>query len=452
MIKPDVQQSLSEDKPVRRGSAAKVEDQPANGSADAAPEVPQSLAVDMSAPRQPEDPSNDLLNVGVVVGDVAMEQGIQALAARMRLEGQSFLGDFARNLLDHAEKSEAQLFQDIFALFIANFKKGGVFVEVGTGDGKSISNTYILEKQYGWTGLVVEPNPSFLSRLQANRTCQISTDCVWDISGRTVKFMCTAVPEFSRLASLESDLHDADRNTEFEEIDLVTTSLNDVLRQQNCPKVIDYLSLDVEGAEYDILQTFNFDQTTINCLTVEHNWSGSRQLLHDLLSDKGFVRVFEHLSQWDDWYVQRSVLADFPAAAALVQETVDEPSPGQAAKFMAWATEAIERKDFIVAEALCLRAVEVEPAYSFAYRTLAELATQQRQRAPAMRYWQLAVDADPDDYWARIGLAEMLAAGGAIAEAVDLLKVARALPGNSDRAQEMLDKLVPKLPRADGRD
>ena len=438
------QQSANEAKPARSRNAATPEGEPVTGSAHAASKIPQPFAFEVSVLPQPEH--LDLLNVGAVVDDVAMEHGIQALASRMRLEGHSFLGDFARTLLDHAGESEAQLFQDVFALFIANFKKDGVFVEIGTGDGKSISNTYTLEKQYGWSGLVVEPNPSFLSRLQQNRTCQISTDCVWDVSGRSVKFMCTAVPEFSRLESLEADLHDADRITEFEVIDLVTLSLNDLLRQQKCPKIIDYLSLDVEGAEFDILQTFDFKQTTIKSLTVEHNWSGNRQLLHDLLSDKGFVRVFEHFSQWDDWYVQRSVLAGFPAAAALIQEIKEEPDSGQTAKLMAWALEAIEREDLVIGETLCLRAVEIDPAYSFAYRTLAEIATQRRQRGTAMRYWQLAADADPNDYWARIGLAEMLAARGAIAEAVDLLKVARALPENNDRAQEMLDKLVPKLP------
>ena len=448
MTKRIAQDSPNETNPARSRNAATSEGEPATGSAHAASNIPHPFAFEVSVPPQPEQ--LNLLNVGAVVDDVAMEQGIQALAARMRLEGQSFLGDFARTLLDHAGASEAQLFQDIFALFIAKFKKGGVFVEIGTGDGKSISNTYFLEKQYGWSGLVVEPNPSFLSHLQQNRTCQISTDCVWDVSGRSVKFMCTAVPEFSRLASLEADLHDPNRVMEYEVIDLVTLSLNDVLRQQKCPKVIDYLSLDVEGAEFDILQTFDFKQTTIKCLTVEHNWSGSRLLLHDLLSDNGFVRVFEHLSQWDDWYVQRSVLAEFPAAAALAKErNEEEPEAGQVAKLMAWATEAIERDDLGVAETLCLRAVEIDSAYSYAYRSLAEIAMKRRQRALAMQHWQAAVDADPQDYWARIGLAEMLAARGAVAEAVDLLQVARALPGKTDRAQEMLDKLVPKLPPGD---
>ncbi len=248
---------------------------------------------------------------------------------------------------------------------------------------------------------------------------------------------------------MDADLHGSDRVTEFDEVEMVTSSLNDVLSENNCPKVIDYLSLDVEGAEFDILQTFDFKRTTINCISVEHNWTGNRHLLHDLLSDNGFVRVFEHLSQWDDWYVQRSVLANFPAAAALLQENEAEPDSAQAAKLMAWATEAIEREDLSVAETLCLRAVEVDPAYSFAYRALAEIAMKRRQRASALHYWKAAADADPKDYWARIGLAEMLAARGAIAEAVEILKVARALPGNIDRAQEMLETLVPKLARTD---
>jgi hypothetical protein len=53
--------------------------------------------------------------------------------------------------------SKSQLGQDIFALFTSNFKTGGTFLEIGAADGITLSNSYILEKYFGWTGVLCEP-------------------------------------------------------------------------------------------------------------------------------------------------------------------------------------------------------------------------------------------------------------------------------------------------------
>jgi Methyltransferase FkbM domain len=83
-----------------------------------------------------------------------------------------------------------------------------------------------------------------------------------------------------------------------------TVSLNDLLVDNHAPNRIDYMSVDTEGSEVDILTTFNFDKYDVKIITVEHNFTPARERLHSLLVSKGYVRKYESLSQWDDWYVK----------------------------------------------------------------------------------------------------------------------------------------------------
>jgi len=75
------------------------------------------------------------------------------------------------------------------------------------------------------------------------------------------------------------------------------------------PREIDYVSIDTEGSELAILQAFDFADFDIKIMTVEHNFiESNRQEVFKLLSGKGFMRLFESLSKFDDWYVKRSLI------------------------------------------------------------------------------------------------------------------------------------------------
>ncbi len=76
-----------------------------------------------------------------------------------------------------------------------------------------------------------------------------------------------------------------------------------MLRSNNAPKIIDYLSIDTEGSEFDILNAFDFGEYSFRVITCEHNYTEKRLLIHDLLKKNGYKRVFEEISLFDDWYV-----------------------------------------------------------------------------------------------------------------------------------------------------
>ncbi len=196
--------------------------------------------------------------------------------------------------------SKAQLFQDIWAQHELGWKRDGFFVEFGASDGLSNSNTWMLENHFGWRGLLAEPNPDSIESLRTHRKCQISTDCVYPVTGQTVPFRLHDFGEFSGVCA------DPDAVAKgFRMIEVPTISLNDLLVQQNAPRTIDYMSVDTEGSEFDILSAFDFDAWDVRTLSVEHNYKPVREQIFRLLKSKGYKRRYTEVSQFDDWYVRR---------------------------------------------------------------------------------------------------------------------------------------------------
>lgn len=204
-----------------------------------------------------------------------------------------------------AKLSPSQLGQDLWVLERTHYKKGGFFIEFGATDGVLLSNTWLLETHLGWQGICAEPNPKYLESLQRNRRCHITNACIGARSGETVEFVLA--DEFGGMAEdMRRDMHSARREAYYADtsnrINLVTESLDDMLRRMGAPREIDYLSIDTEGSEFAILAAFPFDQWTIHLITVEHNYSPDRERLHALLSERGYTCTE---AQWDDWYQLR---------------------------------------------------------------------------------------------------------------------------------------------------
>ena len=81
-----------------------------------------------------------------------------------------------------------------------------------------------------------------------------------------------------------------------------TISLVDLLRKHSAPPIIDYLSIDTEGSEYDILSSFDFSSYRFRVITCEHNFMPAREQILALLTRNGYSRTLTKFSQYDDWY------------------------------------------------------------------------------------------------------------------------------------------------------
>ncbi len=197
--------------------------------------------------------------------------------------------------------SYAQLQQDLWVLKQTANKRGGVFVEFGATDGVWLSNTYLLETAYGWHGVCAEPNPELFERLKRNRRCQVSHACIAGVTGEEIDFVLADIyGAITRYAG--SDRHASTRQACLDAgkvIRLKTISLNDFLEECRLEPGIDYISVDTEGSEVEILKTFPFEKWRVKLWTIEHNYMPQREAIRSLMVRNGY-RCTE--MQWDDCY------------------------------------------------------------------------------------------------------------------------------------------------------
>ena len=208
-------------------------------------------------------------------------------------------------LYELLQESSGQLRQDLWILSETGFKRGGFFVEFGAADGHRLSNTHILEKGFGWEGIVAEPARIWRSTLISNRQCSLDFRCVWHESGRSIEFVEVETPELSTTTEHRfGDLHSESRSrgTTYE---VETVSLNDLLLHHQAPTEIDYVSIDTEGSEYTILQAFDFDRWSVKCFSIEHNHTDNLGLIRSLLARNGYEQVFAEISDFDAWFIRR---------------------------------------------------------------------------------------------------------------------------------------------------
>lgn len=213
------------------------------------------------------------------------------------------INDFIR-LVEVKDKSRSQLKQDLFVLLATNFKKNGFFVEFGATNGMSLSNTYLLEKDFNWQGILAEPAKVWHADLEKNRGCSIDKNCVWSDSNSILDFNEVTEAELSTIKKYSNNDWASKNRKNGLGYKVKTISLIDLLIKHNAPKVIDYLSIDTEGSEYEILSNFDFDSYQFRVITCEHNYTKMREKIYDLLTSKGYKRKYTGLSKWDDWYVK----------------------------------------------------------------------------------------------------------------------------------------------------
>lgn len=184
--------------------------------------------------------------------------------------------------------------------------KPGVFCEIGAYDGVVFSNTCYLEKHLGWTGVAVEPVPETYARLVANRSCRTVQGCVGARSGRAHFLEVSGYPKMlscmvdscdsEQLQRIRSEA--AIHGGTFREIEVTVYNINELLDAEGVCDV-DYMSIDVEGAEYEIIRSLDFGKRSIGIISVESNYNDCRvpatlirqgYVLHSIVGDAFYVK------------------------------------------------------------------------------------------------------------------------------------------------------------------
>jgi FkbM family methyltransferase len=206
------------------------------------------------------------------------------------------------------QNSKSQLGQDLIALAVNNFKQGGFFVEFGATDGVDLSNSFLLESKFSWNGILCEPAKFWKEDLITNRNSSIDFDCVWSKTGEDILFHETP----SKVLSTINDFSDHDEQSSSKNDGarywVKSISLGDLLVRHGAPSKIDFLSIDTEGSEFEILNNFDFTRYRFNFISCEHNYGNNREKIHTLLTGNGYRRIFDEFSNFDDWYIHADLV------------------------------------------------------------------------------------------------------------------------------------------------
>ena len=204
----------------------------------------------------------------------------------------------------HFKESQSQLMQDIFVDYMLN-KDNGFFCEVGACDGIVHSNTIWLEKKRKWNGILCEPSELWQEKIKKNRS-----ECIMEFSP---VFSDNNKVEFLQKKGGRSfiNLDNSKENLGYEKKFLSAITLEKIF-EKNFVKQIDYISIDTEGSEYEILRSLNFKKMRPTILTIEHNYDQKkRNLIFRYLKTNNYYRIFKTISRFDDWYIDNIFLESF---------------------------------------------------------------------------------------------------------------------------------------------
>ncbi|XP_068219302.1 protein Star-like [Palaemon carinicauda] len=199
----------------------------------------------------------------------------------------------------------------------------GFFVEAGALDGEYLSNTLWLEQSQGWTGLLVEPDGTNFHHLQnKHRKAWLSNTCLskdifpkevvhvsrtlrdgdrsvgipWNTRGSSHEFNVDVVPNTSLLAMVSEESYSV---TQCLPLDTLLLALN--------VSTVDFLSLDIQGREKDVLRTVPFSKINIRVIVVEIVEENVDHDFLDFMQRSGYVLVNENTVPrlQDQFYVRK---------------------------------------------------------------------------------------------------------------------------------------------------
>ena len=192
--------------------------------------------------------------------------------------------------------------QDVAVAKFFNFKRDGFFVDLAANDAVWASNTFSLEQNFGWKGICIEPNPQYWYRLSF-RNCNVVGAIVGGSDNVEVDVVLGQAHQGPYGGIVGEDFDNKQQPKKKENSGKrYTIALSTVLEMFDAPQVIDYLSLDVEGAETFIMREFPFDRYQFRCMTVER----PKDELKSLFAKNGYKHVL-NFQRGDTLWAHESV-------------------------------------------------------------------------------------------------------------------------------------------------
>ena len=205
---------------------------------------------------------------------------------------------------------QGQMLQDAWVISHAG-TSAGYFLDVGACHPKKYSNTWLLQHRYQWSGLLIEANDGLAAILKADRSSnnvRVIEAAAGEVASEELLI------EYGPLSSLQrtsqSDIYAkyrSKRNTTQNLKTVTVRTIAEILASENAPKFIDFLSIDIEGADLEVLKTFPFAEYQVRMICIEHNFNTKVQSgITDFLSSLGYFQECKKWSSIDSWFVRSS--------------------------------------------------------------------------------------------------------------------------------------------------
>lgn len=197
----------------------------------------------------------------------------------------NFLVNFKINYLDgFAVKSYSQEGEDLILRRIFERQAIGFYVDVGAHHPKRFSNTYFFYKK-GWTGINIDAMPGSMNAFEKIRARDINIEKPISSKKQVLTYYIFNEPALNSFSKELSESRNGlnDYKIEFTK-DIETETLEGVL-DKNLPKnqAIDFLSVDVEGLDYDVIKSINFNKHRPRVILVEILGSSLSDILQDTI-------------------------------------------------------------------------------------------------------------------------------------------------------------------------
>lgn len=199
------------------------------------------------------------------------------------------------NLTDLSFNSRwtSQVGQDKTIVKLFHEMRNGFFIDLAANDAVEFSNTLTLEQEFGWNGLCIEANPQYFRKL-ISRRCLVIQAAVGQIENSLVPF----VFDGGNGGVVGTDF---DNSGTFHEM-LPSVSVNTIFKQMLVPKIIHYLSLDIEGAEDWCFENFPWNEYTFLAITIER----PKEKLVEMLQANNYIFVCDHGQFGDQLWLHKS--------------------------------------------------------------------------------------------------------------------------------------------------
>jgi FkbM family methyltransferase len=189
----------------------------------------------------------------------------------------------------------------------------GIFIEAGANNGINQSNTYYLEKELGWKGLLVEPNYILCEECKKNRINSICENYALvsdNYNQDTISGNFNSNDSYGLMCMVKDEGDYCDPQWKIERDKITNTikvqaiTLNKLLEKHNITN-IDFFSLDVEGYEISVLNGLNLNKYRPKFMLIE---SANREILQNTIREymlnKNY-KFIERLSQNDDLFIDK---------------------------------------------------------------------------------------------------------------------------------------------------